>query len=122
MDDEEEDEDIYNLGDVDLKALAQAARDAVKSYENNAKEVDDADQEQKQLWTDSMINDDDDSEQSDDLLSDSNLDELVRIGTARDAVEAFDEINNISEHRSDAEEDLAVAPILNDWSSFKVVE
>jgi len=122
MDDEEEDEDIYNLGDVDLKALAQAARDAVESYENNAKEVDDADQEQKQLWTDSMINDDDDSEQSDDLLSDSNLDELVRIGTARDAVEAFDEINNISEHRSDAEEDLAVAPILNDWSSFKVVE
>merc|ERR1712238_458210 len=44
MNDEEEDEDIYNLGDVDLKALAQAARDAVESYENNAKEVDDADQ------------------------------------------------------------------------------
>jgi len=120
MDDDEENEDIYDLGDVDLKALAQAARDAVESYENNAKEVDDAAQEQKQQWSDSMINDDDDSEQSDDLFSDINLDDLAR--TAREAVEAFDENNNINEDRSDLEEDFAAAPILKDWSSFKVVE
>jgi len=118
--DDEEDEDIYELGDVDLEALAQAARDAVESYENNAKEVEDAAREQKQQWSDSMIDDDDEFEESDDLFSAINMDDLA--GAAREAVEAFDEDNNISEDRSDSEEDLAVAPVLKNWSSFKVVE
>ena len=123
LDDEDGDEDIYELGDIDLESLAQAAREAVESYENSAKEVEDAALEQKQQWTDSMVDeddDDDDFEESDDLFSATNLDDLAR--AAREAVEAFDDNNKISEDKSDLEEDLVVAPVMKDWSSFKVAE
>ena len=123
LDDEDGDEDIYELGDIDLESLAQAAREAVESYENSAKEVKDAALEQKQQWTDSMVDeddDDDDFEESDDLFSATNLDDLAR--AAREAVEAFDDNNKISEDKSDLEEDLVVAPVMKNWSSFKVAE
>ena len=123
LDDEDGDEDIYELGDIDLESLAQAAREAVESYENSAKEVEDAALEQKQQWTDSMVDeddDDDDFEESDDLFSATNLDDLAR--AAREAVEAFDDNNKISEDKSDLEEDLVVAPVMKNWSSFKVAE
>jgi hypothetical protein len=120
LDDEEEDEDMYELGDIDLESLAQAAREAVESYENNSKEVEDAALEQKQQWTDSMVDEDDDEDFGDDLFSATNLDDLAR--AARDAVEAFDDNNKISEDKSDSEEDFVVAPVMKDWSSFKVAE
>ena len=123
LDDEDGDEDIYELGDIDLESLAQAAREAVESYENSAKEVEDAALEQKQQWTDSMVDeddDDDDFEESDDLFSATNLDDLAR--AAREAVEAFDDNNKISEDKSDLEENFVVAPVMKDWSSFKVAE
>lgn len=112
---DEDEEDFFELDESDLETLAQAARDAVSSYENNAKEAEDAAREQKKQWADSVIHDDNHLE---DTISDgSNFDNIAPETTY--AVQEVDGTNSVNEAAYNSE-DLAGVPVSNDWSSFTV--
>jgi hypothetical protein len=59
---DDDDDDIDAVSDafegLDLEALGKAARDAVQSFENDMKEIDDAKDSQRQEWADTMVSQD----------------------------------------------------------------
>ena len=109
---EEEEEDDFDLefDDIDVEALGRAAREAVESFETQQREAEEDRSDEKQQWTESMVEEDDefDFDGDEDLFSAESLD------AARAAVEASLDTG--------ADEGTAEKLVSKDWSSFKVAE
>lgn len=120
VEDEEDDdfEDDLDFEDVDVEALARAAREAVQTFESEQQKVGEAILDEKQLWADSMIEDDEEDDDFD-FEDDDDLDEETA-RAARAAVEAS--VESAKDIEMPATALAREEPVSRDWSSLKVVE
>jgi hypothetical protein len=130
-----DDDDVFIVDDeMDMEALAKAAREAVDIYEQQAKASSETKQEKRDEWANAMVLDEDDDEYEDsDLAAAEEMlpgGDLLDVAlAAREAVARMgDEAEEIDEDEDSFEffEDDIVAsqgpsaPVLRDWSVLTV--